>query len=287
MLARALRRPLEWPGFVFVVAAVIVAVGATVGSRGGDAAAAPEEANAPAATLTPAAAIGGGADAVGLAAVMQPGLIERRVIETPQGAVVVVPPRAGALAGSPMMTVLHGACSDVAWTCDQVAGAATADLLVACPTGNASCDSGADWQGDGEAKASWLDAADASTRALLALQRAIPGGDVLVGFSRGAFVARDVAYARPGRYRGLVLIGAALSPEPALLRANGIRRVVLAAGELDGAAPTMRAARDKLVRGGVEARFVSLGPVYHTLPDDTASRLAESLRWVMADGGVL
>ncbi len=283
MLARALRRPLEWPGFVFVVAAVIVAVGASLGSRGEGAAVAADE-------PMPSAAPAVTSEASGLTRPMplkQPTLTERRVIDTVHGAVVVVPPRAGVGARSPMMTVLHGACSDVAWTCEQTAGAATADLMVACPTGNASCDGGADWSGDGEAKATWLDAVDASTRSRLGLEQPAPGADILVGFSRGAFVARDVAYARPGRYRGLVLIGAALSPEPALLRANGVRRVVLAAGDHDSAAPTMRAARDKLVRGGVEARFVSLGPVFHTLPDDTASRLAESLRWVAADGGVL
>lgn len=283
MLARALRRPLEWPGFVFALALVIVVIGASVGRTQEDAASA--EASPAAQVLPPAPSTEPGNARPTLP--KAPTLRERRVLDTAQGAVVVVPPRSGARAGSPMMTVLHGACSDVAWTCEQTAGAATADLLVSCPTGNASCDGGADWSGDGETKASWLDRVDASTRALLDLETAAPATDVLVGFSRGAFVARDVAYARPGRYRGLVLIGAALSPEPALLRANGIRRVVLAAGDHDGAAPTMRAARDKLIRGGVEARFVSLGPVYHTLPDDTSSRLAESLRWVTAEEGVL
>ena len=284
MLARALRRPLEWPGFVFVIAIAVVLLAATV-------ARAPQREETQAAAREAPVTVSVPREEAGIASEASPPpaprLSAREVLSTEQGPVVVVPPRAGLEARSPMMTVLHGACSDVAWTCRQTAGAAPDQLLVSCPTGNAQCDGAADWAGDGETKATWLDAIDAATRAELALAPAAPRGDILVGFSRGAFVARDVAYARPGRYRGLVLIGAALSPEPALLRANGIRRVVLAAGNHDGAAPTMRAARDKLVRGGVEARFVSLGPVFHTLPDDTAARLADSLRWVTDDEGVL
>ena len=106
----------------------------------------------------------------------------------------------------------------------------------------------------------------------------------LVGFSRGAFVARDVIYARPGRYRGVVLIGAALAPDPQRFKDAGIERVVLASGELDGAYKTMRGAETKLRAAGIELRFVSLGKVYHTLPADTRKRMADAMRWVTGPG---
>ncbi len=202
---------------------------------------------------------------------------------TPRGDVHVVPAhhlREGHVPAT--FTMLHGACSDVAWTCERLAGATPDGFVTLCPTGNASCDGAADWHGEGEEKAAHLDQASAAVRAALELPES-RGRDVLVGFSRGAFVARDVAYARPGRYRGLVLLGAALSPDPDKLRASGIQRVVMASGELDGAKPTMLGAVQKLRAAGIEVRWVSLGRVYHTLPPDSAKRLRDAMRWVSGD----
>ena len=179
--------------------------------------------------------------------------------------------------------MLHGMCSDPVATCEIGRGAATAVGWFVCPTGNASCGDAADWAGSGETKAAFLDpslaALDQAYGPFVARQ-----GNVLIGFSRGAFVARDVAYARPNRWVGLVLLGAATIPDANRLKANGIRRVVLGAGEYDGSRTTMIKAAAVLSRAGLPARFVSLGPIYHALPSDLDRILADALAWVRAEG---
>lgn len=178
--------------------------------------------------------------------------------------------------------ILHGACSDANWTCDRLRGALPDGLVAACAEGNAACeDGGVDWIGTGPEKADHLDAFFADTainEPAMAEQ-----DNVLVGFSRGAFVARDVALARPGRYSAIVLIGASIALDPNVLKAAGIRRVVLACGDLDSAAKSMQSNHTKLAAAGIETRFVSLGRVYHTLPEDTAQRLRAALTWASAE----
>lgn len=205
---------------------------------------------------------------------------ELDAISTPRGSVVWVTPRRGAAATSPArVTFLHGMCMDPRRTCDRVIGLGDGHAALACPTGNSVCGGGADWAGEVEAKAEHLDAAlDAAWSHAGAKGR---GADVLVGFSRGAFVARDVAYARPGRFRALVLIGASMLPDASRLAASGIRRVVLASGDFDPARRTMERAARELEAQGVPARFVPLGPVGHALPRDVAARLAAPIAWAL------
>jgi predicted esterase len=172
------------------------------------------------------------------------------------------------------LLVLHGACMSPESTFDRLKGALPSELDRRAPAGNARCSDGSsDWVGTGAEKAAAL-APD--------LAEAAAHDNVLVGFSRGAFVARDVALASPGRFSGLVFIGATMKLDVPALRAAGVRRVVLASGELDSAYASMRRNRDALERGGIEARFVSLGRVYHTLPSDTGDRLRAAVAWVAA-----
>src|SRR5262249_59333230 len=87
-------------------------------------------------------------------------------------------------------------------------------------------------------------------------------GDVLIGYSRGAFAARDILYTqKPGRFRGLILLSAILTPDPVRLKAAGIRRAVLATGDLDISRETMRRAAQKLEAVGIPPPFMSLGPI--------------------------
>jgi predicted esterase len=185
-------------------------------------------------------------------------------------------------AAAPLVVMLHGMCSDAHGSCEFWNQDGRQYGWLVCPEGNGRCGSRPDWRGDGEEKAQHIDAATAQLRSSYGELVAAPGGDVLVGFSRGAFVARDVAYARPGQFRGLVLIGAALVPDPERLRASGIRRVVLASGDHDGARPTMQRAWAVLTAAKLEARFVSLGPIWHELPDDFGARMRPILDWVRA-----
>lgn len=216
---------------------------------------------------------------------------ERALFEGEHGLVVAFPPIASsaAMAGAsmtpvpvPLVLMLHGVCGVPTGGCRALGAAGRHDSWLVCPGGNVRCGGAYDWQGDGEEKARHIDAATDEVRERWPALVAAPGDDVLVGFSRGAFVARDVAYARPGRYKGLVLIGAALTPDPQRLLDNGVRRVVLASGDFDGARPTMLRAAAILKRGGVETRFTSTGRLWHQLPHDLDEQLAPHIAWIRA-----
>ncbi len=187
----------------------------------------------------------------------------------------------------PLFTMLHGMCGTGADICGFSAGLTSGRGFMVCPSGNDTCGDASDWRGDGGEKARFLADSVGSARDLLGLGLDRSRGDVLMGFSRGAFVARDVAYESKGEWVGLVLIGAATLPDADKLEAAGIRRVVLASGEFDGAKKTMVAAARKLCSNGLPARFVSLGPIYHALPTDLAERLGPSLDWVREEGSTI
>ena len=75
------------------------------------------------------------------------------------------------------------------------------------------------------------------------------------------------------------LVGSRVSPAALLLRANGVERVLLAAGEFDGARPDMTLAARVLDRAGMPARFVSLGRAGHSFAPSEAW-LREALGWL-------
>lgn len=176
--------------------------------------------------------------------------------------------------------VLHGACCDPQGTCERLAAALPEGIELQCTTGNVECVGGGfDWRGDGEAKAAYLE----QLPGLLRTAETAPSGDnLLIGFSRGAYVARDVALARPGRYSALVLIGATIALDVPALKAAGIKRVVLAAGEYDSSFKAMQRTRDKLALNGIEARFVPMGKIFHELPKDAGLRLRDAVAWASA-----
>jgi predicted esterase len=105
---------------------------------------------------------------------------------------------------------------------------------------------------------------------------------VLIGFSQGAYVALDLVRARLGHHRGLVLIGADVAPSAATLQAAGVDRIVLAAGDLDGASAPMRRAAERLRHEGMDVRFVPLGPVGHSYQasdDGPKEALRDAIAW--------
>lgn len=178
-----------------------------------------------------------------------------------------------------VITMLHGACGAPVPTCALFSDDVTTRDWLVCPTGNATCAGGAlDWRGSSEEKAAHLDAARDSIDTRYG--DLMGPREILAGFSRGAFVARDVAYARPHRYRALILIGAAIQLDPERLRASGIERVALVSGRHDGARPTMVAATARLAAQGLSARFFDAGPIYHELPADLGRLMAEIVAWI-------
>jgi predicted esterase len=180
--------------------------------------------------------------------------------------------------GGPIVLMLHGMGGDPRNTCDFWSDDARATGWLACPSGNAGCCGRFDWKGSGDEKARYLDEAVGVVRAAVP-KRGEEQPPILIGFSRGAFVARDVIYARPGVFDAVILLGAAVNPDPDRFKASGIRRVVLASGDYDGARASMIQSAKRLEAAGLPARFVALGRIGHALPTDLGRILRDALQW--------
>jgi predicted esterase len=184
---------------------------------------------------------------------------------------------------APLVVFLHATCMDPRPVCDLLGHAGRAGTFLVCPSGNDTCFGAPDWHGPAEVKSAFL------THALEKVEQRwgqyVAHDDTLVGWSRGAFAARDILYADVARgaaprFTSLVLIAADVTPDPARLRQAGIRRVLFTAGDQDGARLTMARAAVKLTAAGIPARYTSLGPIGHWLPDDFDQRLAPGIAWV-------
>ena len=154
-----------------------------------------------------------------------------------------------------------------------------------CPQANTVCSNGGSaWGGSTDDKAALVDRAVASARARWPASASAPV--VLVGFSQGAYVAMDVARARPSRYAGLLLLGADTS-DTARLRAARVARVALVDGAYDMMSAKMQRTPQALAPFGVAARFASLGTVGHTYvgADGTDDVLTSMLGWLAPEEG--
>lgn len=203
----------------------------------------------------------------------------------------VYPPTSNAQR-SPFVVVLHATCMQPAWVCDWFGQAGRDTGWLVCPSGNSTCYGEPDWHGTGSEKAAFL------LSALQKVETSIPAfvdeqPGVLIGWSRGAFAARDILYTSledaqwsslAKRFRGLVLMAAAVKPDVSKLKRAGIRRVVMAAGDYDGSKSTMVSAVAALRAGGIEARYVSLGSIGHVWPNDFEKRMRGPIAWAGKDG---
>jgi predicted esterase len=199
-----------------------------------------------------------------------------------RGAWGVAYPPADVTAPRPAIVYLHGMWASPEDSCAHFARAAAPFGFLVCPRGNAPFGDGNMWSGTPADAERQIHAALAAAERLAPGKLDLAGGGTLIGYSNGAYFAAAVARAEPGRWTGLVLLSMKLRLDPAQLRAAGIRRVVLAAGERDPAAPSMTALAARLESGGLEARFMSLGPGGHPFPPDIADRMCDAVSWVRA-----
>jgi predicted esterase len=203
----------------------------------------------------------------------------RQILVPDHSPIELYPPREPS-ERAPLTVMLHGMCSGPVDVCDFWSEDGRTGSWLACPAGNARCGGSFDWTGPTASRtaavAAQLEAVEQDYGARLDHGR----GDVLVGFSRGGFLARDLVYARPGVFRGVVFLGAAVRPDPRRFHHAGVRRVLLAAGDYDGAGASMQRSAGELAAGGVEARYVSLGRIGHALPADLGRVLREAIAWI-------
>ncbi|HRI69479.1 MAG TPA: hypothetical protein PK156_34850 [Polyangium sp.] len=212
---------------------------------------------------------------------------EHFTIADDQGRPIEVYPPISNEPRAPFVVLLHATCMQPAWVCDWFGNAGRDNGWLVCPSGNSTCAGEPDWHGPGPEKAGFLE------NALRKVEARVPTfvdeeSGVLIGWSRGAFAARDILYAalddpqsfpHAKRFRGLVLMAAAVKPDPSKLRRAGIMRVVMAAGDYDGAKSTMVSAANVLRAGGLEVRYVSLGKIAHVWPNDFETLMREPIAW--------
>lgn len=192
-------------------------------------------------------------------------------------------PPAGPSAPQAPVVYLHGMWATPEDSCPLLEHAATAHGFLVCPRGNSpSPGEGRMWTGTYATVAPSLHAALATASALSPGEMDRNAGGTLVGYSNGAYFAAEIAVHEPGRWTGLVLLSMRVDLDADRLRAAGVRRVVLAAGDRDGSRDVMRAQADRLTAAGFPARFMSLGDVGHELPVPPGidATLAEALAWV-------
>lgn len=180
----------------------------------------------------------------------------------------------------PAIVYLHGMWASPEDSCPLFARAVAPFGFLVCPRGNAPFGDGRMWAGTSADAERQIGAALAAAEALSPGKLDHSGNGTLIGYSNGAYFAAEVACAQRGRWPGLMLMSMKLDLDPARLRAAGVRRVVLAAGDADGARASMQAQAERLVAGGVEARFVSLGRGGHELPSDVDERIGAALSWL-------
>jgi predicted esterase len=180
----------------------------------------------------------------------------------------------------PALVFLHGMWAGPEDACPLLREAASRFGFLVCPRGNTPFDAGVMWSGTGADAAGPVRAAldEASRLPQGKLDRGAEG--TLIGYSNGAYFAAELARTQPGRWPGLVLIGMRLDLDPARLRAAGVRRVALAAGDQDDTRSSMQALAQKLDDGGLPSRFVSLGRGGHAFPADMPARMCDAIAWV-------
>jgi predicted esterase len=187
---------------------------------------------------------------------------------------------ADASAPRPAIVYLHGMWASPEDSCGYFAHAATPFGFLVCPRGNAPLGSGRMWTGTYATVAPQVHAALDAARGLAPGKLDRKAHGTLMGFSNGAYFAVEVACSEPDRWTGLVLLSMRLDLDVARLKAAGVRRIVLGAGEKDAAHDAMQSLAQRTDADGLPTRFVSLGDVGHQFPPDVDARMCDAIAWV-------
>lgn len=209
----------------------------------------------------------------------------------PSGPTVLAEARArpGALVYAPgdpderrVTVMLHGMCDEPQYECPYFAETVTRRSWLLCPRATLRCDGGGSiwpWQTfERDIEASVERVSERHPGELDARR-----DRTLIGFSLGAIRGMDLAHSGSGRWTRVVLIGAKIHPDAERLRAAGVERLLLAAGDHDMMKWQMAGEARRLVRQGYPAAFMSLGKIGHWFPRDFSVRLERGLAWVHGD----
>jgi hypothetical protein len=200
-----------------------------------------------------------------------------------RSAFVVMPRRRGERPR--LLAAIHGVCTPPSYVCGEWENAASDHGLLVCPTGNSSCGpegtGGPTWEGP----FSGIDA-DLELSVEAVRQRLVPSlthaGAVLVGYSRGGYVAVITAVRHPGRWPFLIINEADVDLTVPMLRGAGVRAVALIAGEWGTQLTGERRTAAALMAEGYPARVWVMGKTGHPYSADIDAIMQEALDFVLS-----
>lgn len=192
----------------------------------------------------------------------------------------------------PILMYLHGRGGNAFEDCRKWARVARQFGWVVCPQGPGTTETGGrTWDNDAETAARIIHAT------VVALQTKYPGrvrsrGDILIGFSEGAYIAQQVGLRDPKHWNRWLILAADdkywWGDAPQLLEQNRskIRRVFLFTGENDEVAENTKRAAEMLKHAHIRVRVKIAPGLGHEVPADRMiTNYRRPLRWLARGGG--
>jgi predicted esterase len=219
----------------------------------------------------------------------------REAAATPDPATITVPGYGQAFyykprskARRPVLLYLHGRGGNAFEDCRKWARVARQFGWIVCPEGPSTTDTGGrTWNNDADTARKIVDATVA------ALHDEFKGrirtrGNVLIGFSEGAFVAQQIGLHDPAHWNRWLILAANdrywFGDAPQLLEQNHskIRRVVLFTGENDEVAENTKRAGEMLKTAKIPVRVRIVPGLGHEVPADRMiTNYRRPLRWLI------
>jgi predicted esterase len=189
----------------------------------------------------------------------------------------------------PVLLYVHGRGGNPSEDCRKWARVARRFGWIVCPQGPADADGGGrSWNNDAETARKIIDAAVDALRTKFK-GRVRTRGNILIGFSEGAFIAQQVGLKEPSRWNRWLILAANdrywFGDDPQLLEQNRskIRRVYLFTGENDQVAENTRRAGDMLKTARIPVKVKIAPGLGHEVPEDRMiTNYRRPLKWLIA-----
>ncbi len=197
-------------------------------------------------------------------------------------------PKGSKKAMKPVIVYLHGRGSNSQEHCRAWAKVATEFGWLLCPSGQQSRGGGEyAWNND------YINGTKDVMGALFELRKKFGKrvqlkGNVLIGFSEGAYVAQNIGPRNVETFNRWMIVAACdryWSPAAQMIHdeKKKIKRVFLWTGELDGAAPETEQAYKHLSTEGINVKMSIPKGFWHAIPVETmAQNYRKVLRWLVA-----
>jgi predicted esterase len=188
----------------------------------------------------------------------------------------------------PILLYVHGRGGNAFEDCRKWARVASQFGWVLCPQGPAAGENGGrTWNNDPETARRIIDASVAALKEKYK-GRVRTKGDVLIGFSEGAFIAQQVGLRDPAHWNRWLILAASdkywWGDAPQLLTENSskIRRVYLITGENDQVAENTKRAGEMLKGSRIHVRVKIAPGLGHEIPADRMiTTYRRPLRWLI------